>query len=83
MEFDKAVHDVLIVGAGMHTLRLCLSLLAYLFVSPGPAGLTAAVMLNRMGIKPLLIDAGTYVDHEWGRAEVLHSRYIGVSVRYH
>ncbi|KAI0055304.1 hypothetical protein BV25DRAFT_1843048 [Artomyces pyxidatus] len=49
-----------------------------IIVGAGPAGLMSAVTLARMGIRPFVIDATDYADHEYGRSDAFHCRAMEV-----
>ncbi|KAI0051414.1 FAD/NAD(P)-binding domain-containing protein [Auriscalpium vulgare] len=49
-----------------------------LIVGAGPAGLMSAVTLARMGIRPLVVDATDYADHQYGRSDAFHCRAMEV-----
>ncbi|KZT25444.1 hypothetical protein NEOLEDRAFT_1114768 [Neolentinus lepideus HHB14362 ss-1] len=49
-----------------------------LIVGAGPAGCMAALVLSRMGIKPLVIDAADHASHEFGRSDAFQCRCMEV-----
>ncbi|VDB88511.1 unnamed protein product [Peniophora sp. CBMAI 1063] len=49
-----------------------------LIVGAGPAGLMSATVLCRMGVKPMVVDATDYADHQYGRSDALHCRAMEV-----
>ncbi|KDQ51273.1 hypothetical protein JAAARDRAFT_185320 [Jaapia argillacea MUCL 33604] len=49
-----------------------------LIVGAGPAGCMAALILARMGITPLVIDATDHAGHQYGRSDAFQSRCMEV-----